>query len=46
MRTYERVFGRLRKVNPFGHAYVNSVNLHSVAKAKKEIDKMFKDLEK
>jgi len=40
------VFGFIGRICPYGHAYVSSVYRHSVTKAKKEIDKMFKDLEK
>jgi hypothetical protein len=40
------VFGFIGRICPYGHACVNSVYRRSVAKAKKEIDKMFKDLEK
>ena len=42
MTTYERVFGSLGKVIPYGHAYANSVNKSSLYKAKIEIEKILK----
>ena len=39
--TYDRVFGNIGKINPFGHAYLNSQNIQGVKKAKKELEDMF-----